>query len=313
MPDIQPVDEARHAPDPAIELWNESYYLDWFAADGSLGGYVRIGFAPNLGTVLYWACLVEPGGPLITVVENEVPHPASPTTLEVRHDGLWADHVIEEPTERMVCHLESFGLSLEDPAAVYHDGYGDRVAFGFELEWETDRNGYQWPPFTPRYEIPCRVTGEVLVGDRRIEIDGWGQRDHSWGAARDWWTNRWHWSAGRLDDGTRWHTAGSFENLADGTTLEGFGVGYVLAPGSSTFEEYLEVSMDPVIGREGLVDHARLQVGGLDLHVEPLAWSPVLLVHPDGRRDRFPRALARFTHADGRTGHGWVEWNQPEL
>lgn len=176
MPEIQPVDEGRHAPDPDIELWNESYYLDWFAADGSIGGYVRIGFAPNLGTVLYWACLVEPGGPLVTVIENEVPIPASAVSLEVRHDGLWADHVIEEPNQRMVCHLEAFALSLDDPAEVYREGYGDRVPFGFELEWQTDRNGYQWPPVIPlRDPVPGRrrgTGGGPTNRDRRVGPTG---------------------------------------------------------------------------------------------------------------------------------------------
>jgi hypothetical protein len=45
--------------------------------------------------------------------------------------------------------------------------------------------------------------------------------------------------------------------------------------------------------------------------VEPVAWSPVLLAHPDGREARFPRALARFRLADGRRGVGWIEFNQP--
>ncbi len=122
------------------------------------------------------------------------------------------------------------------PAEMYHDPRGDRVPFGFELDWETDRAAYLWPPVTPRYEIPCRVHGHVLVGDDTIEIDGWGQRDHSWGAARDWWANTWSWSAGRLDDGTRFHSAGAF--FADTP----WGVAYVLDEGSSSFHEFDEVA-----------------------------------------------------------------------
>ena len=34
---------------------------------------------------------------------------------------------------------------------------------------------------------------------------------------------------------------------------------------------------------------------------------------PDGRISRFPRAVARFVAADGRTGLGWIEWNQPQI
>jgi len=305
MGTVDPADEQRHDLG-SVDLWNESYYLDWFAADGSAGGYVRIGFVPDLGGVWYWACFVEPGGPLVTVIDHEVELPRSARSMELRHDGLWADHHIAEPLERMSCSLEAFGLSLADPAEVYHDPRGERVPFGFELDWHTDRAAYQWPEgTTPRYEIPCRVTGEVLVGDRRIEVDGWGQRDHSWGAPRDWWAMGWNWTAGRLDDGTRWHTAGDF---AAGVDL---GVGYVLEPGSSDFVETNDIAVTKQAGREGLIDVQTLQVGGLDLEITPLAWSPVLLTHPDGRESRFPRAMSKVRNVDGREGHCWIEFNQP--
>ena len=47
MGTVDPADEGRHTPD-GTELWNESYYLDWFTEDGTAGGYVRIGFVPHL-------------------------------------------------------------------------------------------------------------------------------------------------------------------------------------------------------------------------------------------------------------------------
>jgi len=299
-----PVDEGRHVPDDEL-LWNESYYLDWFSADGSLGGYIRVGLYPNLGTVWYWACLVGPDRPLVTVVAHDVAPPSSPRSLELRADGLWADHVVESPLDHMTCNLEAFGLVVDDPADMYGDPRGDRVPFGFELDWETDRAAYLWPPVTPRYEIPCRVHGRVLLGTEEIEVDGWGQRDHSWGAARDWWSMGWCWSAGRLEDGTRWHSAGGF------STEHNWGVSYRLDAGSNVFDECFEIDVTSDVGREGLVDRARLVMGPLALDVEPIAWSPVLLVHPDGREARFPRGLARFTADDGRSGLGWIEFNQP--
>ena len=297
-------DERRHTPD-TDPLWNESYYLDWFSPDAAIGGYVRVGFYPNLGVVWYWACLVGPDRPLLTVVSHDVALPAGAQSLELRADGLWADHTVEAPLEHMTCNLEAFALEVDDPADMYHDPRGTRVPFGFELDWETDRGAYLWPPVTPRYEIPCRVHGRVMVGDDVIEVDGWGQRDHSWGAARDWWSMGWCWSAGRLDDGTRWHSAGAF--FPDNN----WGVAYRLDPGSAEFHESFEIDVTSELGREGLATRARLVIGELGLTVEPLAWSPVLLVHPDGREARFPRALARFTADDGRTGHGWIEFNQP--
>lgn len=297
-------DEQRHTPDDT-PLWNESYYFDWFAEDLSVGGYARIGFYPNLRRVWYWACLVGPDRPLVTVIEHDVELPRSATSLELRHDGLWADHVVESPHEHMSINLESFGLVLDDPAEVYGDCRGERVPFGFELDFFTDRAAYLWPPVTPRYEIPCRVHGQILVGQERIEFDGWGQRDHSWGAARDWWSMGWNWTAGRLEDGTRWHSAGGFFPDND------WGVAYELAPNSEDFAEHDQVRIDVEEGAERLPTSSRTRFGDLDLHYEPLAFSPVLLVHDDGRQARFPRAMVRVTAADGRVGGGWAEWNQP--
>ena len=65
-------------------------------------------------------------------------------------------------------------------------------------------------------------------------------------------------------------------------------------------------------GREALPTRTTTAFGDLDLTFEPLAFSPVLLVHPDGREARFPRAMARITdEGTGRSGGGWIEWNQP--
>jgi hypothetical protein len=52
---------------------------------------------------------------------------------------------------------------------------------------------------------------------------------------------------------------------------------------------------------------------GLEITIDPLAYGPLLLTAPDGRVGRFPRAAARFTTGDGRSGLGWIEWNQPPL
>jgi len=305
VPAVDPADERRHAPTDDL-LWNESHYLDWFSADGSIGGYLRIGLYPNLGRVWYWACLVGRDRSLVTVIDHEVPLPRGAQSLELRAEGIWADHVVETPLDHMTANLEAFAVAVDDPAEVYGDLRGDRVPFGFELDWETDRAAYGWPPVTPRYEIPCRVHGEVLVGDETIEVDGWGQRDHSWGV-RDWWERSWCWSAGRLDDGTRWHTTGAVLPGDD------WGVAYELAPSSTAFEEHDRIGHDTTTGRDGLVTSERLSFGALDLEVAPVAFSPVGLTHPvDGRVARFPRALCDVTdRSTGRTGHGWVEWNQP--
>jgi hypothetical protein len=295
-------DEGRHAPGPE-PLWNESYYFDFASDDGSLGGYVRVGLYPNLDTVWYWACLVGDGRDLVTVIDHEVPLPSRGSSLELRTTGLWADHICETPLDHFSLGLEAFGVGLDDPTSVYGSMRGDQVPLGFDLEWETDGAGYDYPEPRDRYEIPCVVHGEILVGREQIEFRGRGQRDHSWGV-RDWWAISWCWVAGWLDDGTRFQ----------GTT--------VLTPGFDWVEGYTQApGARPEAVRSNVVDHrtdaagipleAALVIDGLELRVEPVGWAPVLLVAPDGRESRFPRGLVRLEARDGRRGAGWIEFNQP--
>lgn len=303
MSDPTPVpaaDERPHAPGPE-PLWNESWYFDWAQPDASLGGHVRLGLYPNLGVAWYWACLVGEGRPLVTVIDHEVPVPAA--GLEVRTEGLWAAHNLETPLDHWSLGCEAFAVGVDDPAETYGDLRGDRVPFGFDLEWETDGGPYPYPG-VDRYEVPCRVHGEVLVGQERIDIDGSGQRDHSWGV-RDWWTHGWSWTSSALDDGTRTHAT----QVARGDD-EIYSTGYVQAPGG-TPEASARVSRGQDLGREGLPDRGWVRLDDLELEIEPLQFSPVLLTGPEGQTSRLPRALCRYRAGDGRTGVGWTEWNQP--
>ncbi len=305
---VAPVDEGRHAPG-AEQLWNESWYLDWANEQGTLGGYVRLGLYPNLhagrGVAWYWACLVGEHRRLVTVIDHDAPIPPG-RSLEVRTEGLWADHTVETPLDHFTIGCEAFAVGVEDPTEVYGDLRGERVPFGLDLEWETDGGTYAYPSGVTRYEVPCKVHGEILVGDERIDFDGWGQRDHSWGV-RDWWTMGWSWTAGRLDDGTRFHGT---HVTWDGTPI--FQTGYVQPPGGP-LAAVGRFDRDQDLGRDGLPERGTCLFDNVTLRIEPVAFSPVLLTAPDGRVSRFPRALCRFHEVGGdeRNGVGWTEWNQP--
>lgn len=305
---VDGADELRHHPGPE-PLWNESWYFDFAAADGRLGGYVRLGLYPNLGVAWYWACLVGEGRPLVTVIDHEVPLPR--VGLEVRSEGLWADHNLETALDHWSLGLEAFAVGVDDPTEVYGELRGDRTAFGLDLEWETEGSAYAYPG-VDRYEVPCRVSGEVLVGAERIELDGTGQRDHSWGV-RDWWSYGWCWSSAALDDGTRTHA--THVTLGDAVLYE---TGYVQPP-SARPSALASVERSELLGAGGLPLSARVAHRGradggddVELEIEPVAFAPVLLTAPDGRTSRFPRALCRVQAADGRRGVGWTEWNQPQ-
>ena len=295
-------DEGRHP--PSTELWfNESWYFDAVAQDGSLGVYWRLGRVPNQDACLVTACIVGPGRPCVMLVK-EVALPAyDDDTQALSVDGLSVRHECEVPLQRYRVVLQGVATAYDDPAAVLRDEAGSPVPVAFDLVWDTDGIPYQWRQST-RYEIPCRVSGRVGVGDELFEFGGPGQRDHSWGA-RDWFAVDWMWSGLHLDDGTHVHAVGV-------PTMPGYGVGYV-----QRGEEVIEIGSvhaTEVVAADGLITSAQVDVGpepaAIEMAIEPVAFGPILLKAPDGRISHFPRCMCRVSCADGRTGSGWIEWNR---
>jgi hypothetical protein len=306
---VDPRDERAHERGDD-SLWNESWYFDFVTPDASLGGYARLGLYPNLGVAWYWACLVGTDRPLVIAVDHTVDLPPK-GSLEVRAPVLWADHNCEEPLERWSLGLETHAVALDDPATAYAGSYGDRVPFGFDLEWETAGTPFAYPRFLERYEIPCRVHGEVLVGDETLEIDAVGQRDHSWGR-RDWWSVGWCWTAFHLDDGSHWHAVTTKPSQASA-------FGYTQHPGGE-LDVYMDFTADEELGAADIPSSARLCANGVDVAFDPTGWAPILLEAPDGRRTRFPRGMGRFTRLPSSgddavdeaptPGVGWIEFAQ---
>jgi hypothetical protein len=296
-----PADEGLHDPGDE-ELWNESWYFDAVSDDGSLGVYVRLGRLVNQDTCLYTVCVTGPGRPSVMVVDSTAPLPdAGDPAQVVRTDALNAEHHCEVPLERWRLVVTAIGEAHADHSAPLRAEAGEPAAIDLDLIWETDGLPYKWK-YGNRYEVPCRVSGTVRGGGETIEFSGPGQRDHSWGA-RDWWAVDWMWSAGRLDDGTRFHAVG----------LPGMperGVGYVQSGGELTDLE--RVAAGEEVAADGLITDARIAMdpGGLAVDVEPLAFGAIRLDSPDGRLSHFPRAMCRFRTDDGRSGTGWVEWNR---
>ena len=305
MPDFpapSPADEQPHTPG-AEELWNESWYFDAVAADGSLGAYVRIGLYPNLGTAWYTAYVTGPGRPAVAVVDMEAP-------LSDRRAPAHRDRLARGRAPLRAAAGDA--SRSRSPAPARHTtttrprcaaSKGAPVPVALDLTWDTDGAPYAYRMAT-RYEIPCQVHGTIQVGDEQLELRGPGQRDHSWGV-RDWWSMDWMWSAARLADGARVH--------AVQIRLPGageFGVGYVQSADGEP-RELESVGATEEVAPDGLITGARLdlQPAGIALDVEPLAFGALRLVSPDGRTTSFPRAMCRFRTDDGGAGLGWAEWN----
>lgn len=115
------------------------------------------------------------GEQVIVLDDPDVPPPR--VGLGLRAEGLWTELICETPFEHWSYGLEAFALLVDDPDDA---AWGDRVAFGWELEWETVGEGPVPDADRGGYHQEGGVTGIVLVGSDRIEIDGSGRRRHRW-------------------------------------------------------------------------------------------------------------------------------------
>ena len=295
-------DEGRHEPGDE-PFWNESWYFDVAAADGSFGGWIRMGLYPNLGATWYMALFTGPDRPLAAVVDVHAPVPVG-DDLTVDACGGWGSTRCEVPFERWRVAGDATGVVVDEPEAMYEDDAGVATRIAHDLVWENAGAVYPYR-LTTRYEVPCHVRGTVTIGDETIAVDARGQRDHSWGV-RDWWAFGWCWTAGWFDDDSAMH--GVEIRFADATAS----VGYRQHDGELTESPKLTASED--VGPHGFPHSGRIDIAdtGLGFAVEPLAMAPVLLRAPDGRTARFPRALCRYRDDTGRVGYGWTEWIEPD-
>jgi hypothetical protein len=294
-------DEELHPPGPEL-LWNESFYFDFAAPDGSIGGYVRIGLYPNWGRAWYWACVVRPGQPAILVADNAAALPARGST-DVRTARIAATQEIVKPLHSARVGLDAVAAVVPEAAAAYNGlDAAEPVRLVLDLEWVTAGGVYPYKDL-PRYEIPCEVTGTISVGDAQTAVRGFGERDHSWGE-RDWWQISWLWTSGRLCDGTAFH--GMQANIGLAIGWPSFAV-----PPAGELSHLTGFCAQTDFGPDDFPRRSRLRLPGAPLTAVPLAFAPVAMTSPDGRVAHFPRALCEFAADDGRTGYGWTEWNQP--
>ena len=222
---VRPEDEARHTPD-GEDLWNESYYCDFVQADGSLGGWLRLGLYPNREVAWWTAWIVRPGHPGVCSVDYEAPVPPGAGLVSEGPDSGRVEIDLRRPLEEF--RLAASGLTANEfarPEDAYSDTHGQPSLLDLDLTWITDGVPYHYD-LTTRYEIPCLVAGTVTIDGETFAVDGQGQRDHSWGV-RDWWAFGWCWCSMRLDDGTRVHLADIRMNIGVPVFF-----GYIQRPGA---------------------------------------------------------------------------------
>ncbi|MGE0728221.1 MAG: hypothetical protein AB7O92_06695 [Acidimicrobiia bacterium] len=208
--------------DPAAERPRddaELFTFEFWSPRATFGGHIALLRFPAAGVVWYSTAVFREGERVVALAD-EFP---LKRTLELRGNGLWADHNVEDPFVHWSIGLEAFALALDDPA----DERGERVPLGYDLDVELD------PASLRRrgdgYEQPARVHGEVLVGMEAYELDGVGWRAHLGLAALTAEA-----AGGELvrhgvhDDGPHWSTV---EDGADPTRDDALGWSVAVTPG----------------------------------------------------------------------------------
>jgi hypothetical protein len=320
---VLPDDEQRHTPDDE-DLWNESYYCDFVRSDGSMGGWLRLGLYPNRQIAWWTTWIVWPDRPGVCSADYRAPVPPRDRLVSDTGSGAGGQRIeidVRRPLEEFRLAASAPAHIIDPPESVYAHAQGEQsgtpAQLDLDLTWTTDGIPYHYD-LTTRYEIPCLVNGTVTVDGEVFAVEGQGQRDHSWGV-RDWWAFGWCWCSMRLEDGTRIHLA----DIRMGIPGIPVFFGYIQRPGEVSPATALTVTEE--LGAHGFPSKARIEIAvgpgpepgsagvPLGLEVTPVAFGPVLLVNDvDGRTSRFPRAMVTCRTDDGRTGAGWIEWNQPD-
>ncbi|HEX4244600.1 MAG TPA: hypothetical protein VHY77_03455 [Acidimicrobiales bacterium] len=151
---VDPADEGRHEVG-AEPLWGESYYMDFVTDDGSVGGYVRLGWYPNSKVAWWTTAIVEPGGPSVLSVSYDAP--ATDPSITSAHGPTYSVELdVAAPLEVLRVRADAAGEAFADPTAVYRGETGHAVDVGIDLSWRTDGQPYRYAG-TTRYEIPCLV------------------------------------------------------------------------------------------------------------------------------------------------------------
>lgn len=283
---LAPSDERIH---PAGEgtLWNDSMYFNCHDAERQIGIVTRIGILPNQGQANVLLFAVHRGDLAGLHVR-----------LEDRPAGDWDDLTVSgvryrvlEPFSRceITSEVPGIGCQLEvipfTPPVAYHGVHGN----------VTDAYGVA----TGHYEQSCRVTGWTELSGERKEIDGFGQRDHSWGI-RDWaGVDWWYWVSPIFGEDL---SLNIFKAAGGGTTSVG-GMLWTDKKASQISSADIEVDLDS----DGRQQRAHIRGKDADGRYIELEGERVAIVSLPVGASVIDEAFFRFTMS-GRTGYGVFEY-----
>jgi hypothetical protein len=310
---LEPADEHLHplGPEPTF---NESMYFNLYDPKAQLGGFLRLGNRANEGYAEMTVCLYLPDGRVAFMFDR----PPIKDNSAFKAGGMRFE--VLRPFEELSVSYDGRVLLLEDPlqmadpkrafttnpvveahvALVYR---GLAPPFGGEPEQTREPAGLEFA--RGHYEQLVAASGEVVIGEDRHSLEGYGLRDHSWGPRT--WQAPWYYRWLTANFGPSFGLMGSRIARRDGPGSRG---GFVW-DGTS-----LHVCDDFTISTEWAgadayhrsID-ARLTAGERSWHLTGTVMSLVPLRNRrDGAVTRISEGMTRWTLDDGRVGYGLSEY-----
>lgn len=180
---LRSTDEGRHSPGEG-PWWCETWWFGFWTGEGAVAGFTELTLVPNQRRCWYRAALVRHGEPLLLMDEMDAPLPRR-QELEVKAEGLWADHVCEVAMKQWTLANEAHAVALDDPDDAIGRAYGTVTPMAFDLEW------YATGPVAALsiiagieqagYRQPGEVHGLIELPGGSLTIVALADRRHSWG------------------------------------------------------------------------------------------------------------------------------------
>jgi hypothetical protein len=233
---IQSEDELPHRPS-SDSTWRENWWLCFFDHRSGLHGVAYTGVQPGLGTGFAMFAVFQGGQALTILDESDIP--TNQETGSANGAGP-IRFACAEPMQRWTVAVRSRTIEADLVFTALHQAY----------DWDWDG-----ATKSRHYEQAGRVAGSIVLDGRRLEIEGFGQRDRAWGV-REPSILRQAWSSRVL------------------FSEEDFGHASAITVGARTFLFGYRVTT----GRATLIDRLQLDVsyaypGGPPVSTELLAWG----------------------------------------
>ncbi|MGH0035572.1 MAG: DUF7064 domain-containing protein [Myxococcota bacterium] len=172
--------------------FNESMYFNFFDPGRGLGGFVRLGNRANEGRAEMTVTLFRPDGRVLFQFDR------APIEDNDSFDAGGLRFEVLEPGQRLRTTYSGTAVELQepremaDPRAAFRGNPRRKVGldlvheavgpmYGHSGDRDEERQAAEQQFAKAHYEQHMRVAGHVEVEGDRLEVEGFGLRDHSWG------------------------------------------------------------------------------------------------------------------------------------